>query len=36
MMEIHTHHDLVEMDQGDFECVPFKKLMVCKKYFLNK
>ena len=34
--EIHTHQDLMEMDQGDFEGVSFKKLMACEKDFLKK
>ena len=34
--EIHTHQDLMEMDQGDFEGVSFKKLIACEKDFLNK
>jgi broad specificity phosphatase PhoE len=34
--EIHTHQDLMEMDQGDFEGVSFKKLMTCEKDFLKK
>ena len=34
--EIHTHQDLMEMDQGDFEGVSFKILMACEKDFLNK
>jgi len=34
--EIHSHQDLMEMDQGDFEGVSFKKLMACEKDFLNK
>jgi broad specificity phosphatase PhoE len=34
--KIHTHQDLIEMDQGDFEGVSFKKLVVCEKDFLNK
>jgi broad specificity phosphatase PhoE len=34
--EIHTHQDLMELDQGDFEGVSFKNLMACEKDFLNK
>ena len=34
--EIHTHQDLMEMDQGDFEGLSFKKLIACEKDFLNK
>jgi len=34
--EIHTHQDLMELDQGDFEGISFKNLMACEKDFLNK
>jgi broad specificity phosphatase PhoE len=34
--EIHTHQDLMEMDQGDFEGVYFKKLIACEKDFMKK
>ena len=34
--EIHTHQDLMEMDQGDFEGVSFKELIACEKDFLKK
>jgi broad specificity phosphatase PhoE len=34
--EIHTHQDLMEMDQGDFEGVTFKKLIASEKDFLEK
>jgi broad specificity phosphatase PhoE len=34
--EIHTHQNLIEMDQGDFEGVSFKKLVACEKDFLKK
>jgi broad specificity phosphatase PhoE len=34
--EIHTHQELIEMDQGDFEGVSFKELIDRKKDFLKK
>jgi broad specificity phosphatase PhoE len=34
--EIHTHQDLIEMDQGDFEGISFKKLIDSEKDFLKK
>jgi broad specificity phosphatase PhoE len=34
--EIHTHQGLMEMDQGDFEGVTFKKLIASEKDFLEK
>jgi broad specificity phosphatase PhoE len=34
--EIHIHHDLMEIDPGDFEGVYYEKLVACEKDFLNK
>jgi broad specificity phosphatase PhoE len=35
-LDIHLHPDLMEMDQGDFEGLAFKELMVREKIFLRK
>lgn len=35
-LDIQIHRDLMEMDQGDFEGVSFKELLVGKKEFLQK
>lgn len=35
-LDIQTHHELMEMNQGDFEGMSFKELMNDKKDFLKK
>src|SRR4030042_2749358 len=35
-LEIQSHRELIEMDQGDFEGLSFKELMDDKKDFLKK
>ncbi len=35
-LDIQTHWDLMEMDQGDFEGFSFKELMINEKEFLQK
>ena len=34
--KLHTHHDLMEMDYGDFEGVSFKKIMEVDKDFIDQ
>jgi broad specificity phosphatase PhoE len=35
-LDIQTHRDMMEMDQGDFEGLSFKELLAGKKEFLQK
>ena len=35
-LDIHLHPDLMEMDQGDFEGLTFKELVIREKIFLKK
>jgi broad specificity phosphatase PhoE len=34
--ELHVDQDLMEMNYGDFEGVPFKKILACEKDFVDK